>query len=145
MPHAFIGVDVIVGTRGETEEFFRDAYHYIKGLDISQLHVFSYSERPGTKALQIPHIVSAEDKHQRSQALLDLSAKKMNDFYKRYVGTEALVLVEKSKRKGIMNGFTENYIKVEMKSALDLDNQIVRVCLGDYNEDKTALLAEIID
>lgn len=145
MPHAFIGVDVIVGTRGETEEFFRDAYHYIKGLDISQLHVFSYSERPGTKALQIPHIVSAEDKHQRSQALLDLSAQKLNSFYKRYVGSEALVLVEKSKRKGIMNGFTENYIKVEMKSALDLDNQIVRVCLGDYNEDKTALLAEIID
>ena len=84
-------------------------------------------------------------KHQRSQALLDLSAQKLNSFYKRYVGSEALVLVEKSKRKGIMNGFTENYIKVEMKSALDLDNQIVRVRLGDYNEDKTALLAEIID
>lgn len=145
MPEAFIGVDVIVGTRGETEEFFQDTYQFIGGLEISQLHVFSYSERPGTKALQIPHSVSSDDKHRRSQMLLEMSDKKLDNFYLRYVGTEAKVLVEKSKRKGVMYGFTENYIKVEISTTMNLDNQIVKVRLGEYNEDKTALVATIIE
>lgn len=76
MPDAFIGVDVIVGTRGETEEYFEQAYQFISGLDVTQLHVFSYSERPGTQALKIDYVVSPEEKHQRSQRLLTLSEKR---------------------------------------------------------------------
>ena len=77
MPHAFIGVDVIVGTRGETDEFFEDARNFINSLDISQLHVFSYSERPGTQALKIAHSVDPKVKHARSQQLLDISDRKL--------------------------------------------------------------------
>ncbi len=80
MPDAFIGVDVIVGTRGETEEYFEDAYHFIEGLDVTQLHVFTYSERPGTQALKIEYVVSPEEKHRRSQRLLALSDEKTKAF-----------------------------------------------------------------
>ena len=80
MPDAFIGVDVIVGTRGETEEYFEDAYRFIEGLDVTQLHVFSYSERPGTQALKIEYVVSPEEKHRRSQRLLALSDAKTKAF-----------------------------------------------------------------
>lgn len=80
MPDAFIGVDVIVGTRGETEEYFEEAYQFIAGLDVTQLHVFSYSERPGTQALKIDYVVSPEEKHQRSQRLLALSDEKTQAF-----------------------------------------------------------------
>ncbi len=76
----FIGVDVIVGTRGETEEYFEEAYQFISGLDVTQLHVFSYSERPGTQALKIDYVVSPEEKHQRSQRLLALSDEKTQVF-----------------------------------------------------------------
>lgn len=75
MPDSFIGVDVIVGTRGETEEYFGQAYEFIKSLDVTQLHVFSYSERPGTQALKIDHVVAPEEKHRRSQQLLELRTK----------------------------------------------------------------------
>ena len=81
MPDAFIGVDVIVGTRGETPEYFEQAYQFIDGLDVTQLHVFSYSERPGTQALKIEYVVSPEEKHQRSQRLLALSDQKTQAFY----------------------------------------------------------------
>ena len=81
MPDAFIGVDVIVGTRGETEEYFEQAYRFIQSLDVTQLHVFSYSERPGTQALKIEHVVSSEEKHRRSRLLLDLSDEKTRAFY----------------------------------------------------------------
>ena len=76
VPDAFIGVDVIVGTRGETPEYFEKAYEFIKGLDVTQLHVFSYSERPGTQALKIDYVVPAQEKHARSQCLLELSDEK---------------------------------------------------------------------
>ncbi|MBQ8443280.1 MAG: tRNA (N(6)-L-threonylcarbamoyladenosine(37)-C(2))-methylthiotransferase MtaB, partial [Bacteroides sp.] len=97
MPHAFIGVDVIVGTRGETEEYFNQAYEFLKGLDVTQLHVFSYSERPGTQALKIDHVVSPDEKHRRSQLLLALSDEKTRAFYASHIGQEAVVLMEKSK------------------------------------------------
>ena len=97
MPDAFIGVDVIVGTRGETPEYFEKAYEFIRGLDVTQLHVFSYSERPGTQALKIDYVVPAEEKHQRSQRLLALSDEKTKAFYARHIGQEAKVLMEKSK------------------------------------------------
>lgn len=145
MPHAFIGVDVIVGTRGETEEYFNQAYEFLKGLDVTQLHVFSYSERPGTMALKIEHVVSPEEKHRRSQLLLALSDEKTQAFYASHIGQEAVVLMEKSKAGTPMHGFTDNYIRVEMEHDDALDNQLLRVCLGEFNEDGTALMATIIE
>ena len=144
MPHAFIGVDVIVGTRGETEEYFQQAYEFLKGLDVTQLHVFSYSERPGTQALKIDHVVSPDEKHRRSQLLLSLSDEKTRAFYASHIGKEAMVLMEKSKAGTPMHGFTDNYVRVELPYDLSLDNQLVRVRLGDFNEDGTALLGTII-
>ena len=144
MPDAFIGVDVIVGTRGETEEYFERAYRFIEGLDVTQLHVFSYSERPGTQALKIDYVVSPEEKHLRSQRLLALSDEKTQAFYTRHIGREMPVLLEKSKEGNPMHGFTENYIRVEVEGDGSLDNRVVRVRLGDFNEDKTALKGTIL-
>ena len=144
MPYAFIGVDVIVGTRGETEEYFDQAYEFLKGLDVTQLHVFSYSERPGTQALKIDHVVSPDEKHRRSQLLLNLSDEKTRAFYQSHIGKEAVVLMEKSKSGTPMHGFTDNYVRVELPYDLSLDNKLVRVLLGDFNEDGTALLGTIL-
>ena len=144
LPDAFIGVDVIVGTRGETPEFFEDAYRFIKSLDITQLHVFSYSERPGTQALKIDYVVSPEEKHQRSQRLLALSDEKTLAFYERHIGRTAQVLLERPKPGMPMHGFTDNYIRVELDADHSLDNHLVEVKLGDFNEDKTALKGLIV-
>lgn len=144
LPDAFIGVDVIVGTRGETPEFFEDAYRFIGSLDITQLHVFSYSERPGTQALKIDYVVSPEEKHQRSQCLLALSDEKTLAFYERHIGRTAQVLLEKPKPGMPMHGFTDNYIRVELDADHSLDNHLVEVKLGDFNEDKTALKGLIV-
>lgn len=144
MPDAFIGVDVIVGTRGETPEYFEKAYEFIRGLDITQLHVFSYSERPGTQALKIDYVVPAEEKHQRSQRLLALSDEKTKAFYARHIGQEANVLMEKSKAGMPMHGFTENYIRVELEHDDSLDNHLVQVRMGGFNEDGTALKGELV-
>ena len=144
MPDAFIGVDVIVGTRGETPEYFEQAYQFIDGLDVTQLHVFSYSERPGTQALKIEYVVSPEEKHQRSQRLLALSDQKTQAFYARHIGQTMPVLMEKSKAGAPMHGFTENYIRVEVESDDSLDNQVVNVRLGEFNEEMTALKGTIL-
>lgn len=144
MPDAFIGVDVIVGTRGETPEYFEKAYEFIRGLDVTQLHVFSYSERPGTQALKIDYVVPAEEKHQRSQRLLALSDEKTKAFYARHIGQEAKVLMEKSKAGMPMHGFTENYIRVELEHDDSLDNHLVQVRMGGFNEDGTALKGELV-
>ena len=145
MPDAFIGVDVIVGTRGETDEFFENAYSFIAGLDVTQLHVFSYSERPGTQALKIEHSVTPEEKHKRSQRLLALSDEKTVAFYERHIGQNILALMEKAKAGVPMHGFTDNYIRVEIESDDSLDNQLVSLKLIGFNEDKTALIAERLD
>ena len=144
MPHAFIGVDVIVGTRGETEEYFNQAYEFLKGLDVTQLHVFSYSERPGTQALKIDHVVSADEKHRRSQLLLALSDEKTKAFYESHIGREAVVLMEKSKSGTPMHGFTDNYVRVELPHDNSLDNQLLRVRMGGFNEDGTALMGTLL-
>lgn len=144
IPDAFIGVDVIVGTRGETPEYFEQAYSFIQGLDVTQLHVFSYSERPGTQALRIDYVVPAEEKHRRSQCLLSLSDEKTKAFYARHIGQEADVLMEKSKTGSPMHGFTANYIRVELPYDMTLDNHLVHVRLGDFNEDGTALKGEVL-
>jgi threonylcarbamoyladenosine tRNA methylthiotransferase MtaB len=144
MPDAFIGVDVIVGARGETQDYFEDAYRFIEGLDVTQLHVFSYSERPGTQALKIDHVVTPEEKHARSQRLLALSEEKTHAFYAKHIGQEMTVLVERATTGEVMHGFTDNYVRVEMKRDDTLDNQLVRVKLGDFNEAGDALKGEIL-
>ena len=145
IPDAFIGVDVIVGTRGETDELFSEARDFMEQLDISQYHVFSYSERPSTQALKIPHQVRPEEKHRRSQQILQLSDRKLHDFYRRFMGTTRPVLLERSRRRGIMYGFTDNYIKVELHVSADQpDNVIVPVRLGDFSADRYALMGEIV-
>ena len=147
MPDAFIGVDVMVGCRGETPECFDECFSFLDEVDVTQLHVFPYSERPGTAALRIPYIVSDADKKARSRQLLDLSERKRVDFYGRYIGTEQDVLFEKATRGKAMHGFTPNYVRVELSprdAREEYDNRIVRVRLGGFNHDKSALKVEIL-
>ena len=144
IPDAFIGVDVIVGMRGETEEHFEQTYRFLDSLDISQLHVFPYSERPGTAALRIPLVVTDQEKKARSARLLALSDKKTDAFYRQWIGREAEVLMEKATRGRAMHGFTRNYVRVELPASEalpSLDNQLVVVELGNFNHDATALMA----
>ena len=143
-PDAFIGVDVMVGTRGETPEYFDRAYRFIEGLDVTQLHVFSYSERPGTQALKIDYVVSPEEKHRRSQLLLALSDRKLHDFYASHIGQKAEVLMEKAKPGVAMHGFTKNYIRVELAQDDSLDNHLLQVRLGDFNEEGTSLKGTVL-
>ena len=147
MPDAFIGVDVMVGSRGETPECFKESYELLEKLDVTQLHVFPYSERPGTSALKIDYVVSPADKKLRSKQLLELSDAKTEAFYRRYMGSRAEVLFEKAPRGKAMHGFTRNYIRVELPakdSRPELDNCLCQVELGDFNHDRTALMARIL-
>ena len=146
MPDAFIGVDVMVGCRGETAECFEETYDFLSALDVTQLHVFPYSERPGTSALKIDYVVSDKDKKLRSKRLLELSDQKTEAFYARHIGQTAEVLFEKATRGRAMHGFTRNYIRVELspqEARPELDNQLVMVKLGGFNHDKTALCASL--
>ena len=142
MPDAFIGVDVIVGTRGETAELFAEALAFMERIPTSQYHVFSYSERAGTKALEIPHVVTPAEKQERSHRVLALSEAKTQAFYEQYIGTVRPVLLEHSRKRGLQSGFTDNYIKVEVPA--DRDNEIVLVRLEGWNRDKTALTGTLV-
>ena len=147
MPDAFIGVDVMVGSRGEKPEFFEDCYQFLAHLPVTQLHVFPYSERPGTSALSIPYVVEEKDKKLRSKRLLALSDTKTQDFYQQFIGTEREVLFEKAPRGKAMHGFTDNYIRVELppsQARTEYDNELMRVKIGEFNYDKSALRAELI-
>lgn len=147
MPEAFIGVDVMVGCRGETPECFEETYDLLSTLPVTQLHVFPYSERPGTSALKIPYIVPEKEKKLRSRRLLELSDQKTHDFYSSHVGQQAEVLFEKATRGRAMHGFTKNYVRVELSpvdARPEFDNQLMRVSLGDFNHDATALKAVIV-
>ena len=147
MPEAFLGIDVMVGTRGETPEYFEETYRLLDSLPVTQLHVFPYSERPGTAALKIPYVVDAKDKKIRSQRLLDMSEEKTQAFYASHIGEVKEVLFEKAPRGKAMHGFTDNYIRVELPAALskeEYDNEIMMVRLKDFNHDKSALVCEII-
>ncbi len=124
IPDAFIGVDVIVGFPGETDAYFAESFNFLAGLDISFLHVFSYSVRPGTPAEKMPGKLSAKEIKHRSKELHLLSDKKHAEFYARFVGTRQKVLFEAANVKGLMFGFTENYIKVEVPFDKNLINQI---------------------
>lgn len=145
MPDAFIGIDVIVGTRGETPELFEETYRFLEQIDFAQLHVFPYSERPGTQALKIPYIVKADDKRERTQRLIALSERKRKAFYEKYVGTERKVLFEHTLHGGKMQGFTDNYIRVEIDAGNvpHLDNTLVNAKLGGFNAGQSALTSII--
>lgn len=135
MPDCFIGVDVMVGSRGETQERFDDSYRFIDSLEVEHLHVFPYSERPGTMALRIPHIVPQREKQRRVAAMIALSDKKQRAFIERYVGTVRPVLMEQPHGQGPMHGFTDNYIKVNVPPCQALVNKVVDVKLLKLNDD----------
>ena len=146
MPDAFIGVDVMVGCRGETPECFEETYTFLDSLDVTQLHVFPYSERPGTSALSIPYVVPEKEKKLRVKRLLELSDQKTHAFYERYIGQQAEVLFEKATRGRAMHGFTKNYIRVELPAKdanPDFDNQLISVKLGEMTRDKESLMCII--
>lgn len=130
MPHAFIGVDLIVGARGETPEEFAASRDFVDSLAISRLHVFPYSERPGTRALtDIDHVVSQHDKHLRARTMLDISDRKLKGFTDSFIGTVRPVLVEHRAKGDTMGGFTDNYLRVSLPADASLDNRIVPVRL----------------
>lgn len=148
IPDAFIGVDVMAGCRGETPECFEETYTLLEQLPVSQLHVFPYSERPGTQALKIPYVVTKQEQDERCDRLLELSEKKTIAFYKQYIGTKAEVLFEKAPRGRAMHGFTRNYLRVELPARdakPEYDNQLMNVYLGDYDFHHEALAAQILD
>lgn len=141
LPDAFIGVDVIVGVRGETDAYYEESKKFIESLYMSQLHVFTYSERPGTQALQIDYTVDPRKKHARSKMLLDISDEKLHRFYASQQGTLRKVLFEHTKRGGKMHGFTENYVKLYADYDPLLVNRITEVTVGAYNEEEMAMEA----
>ena len=141
LPEAFIGVDVIVGVRGETDEYFEEGRAFIESIDFSQLHVFTYSERPGTQALQINYAVDPKTKHARSKALLDLSDEKHLAFHKSQQGNKKTVLFEHTLRGKKMHGFTENYIKLYSDYNPEFINKAMEVEVGEYNEEEMAMKA----
>ena len=143
MPHAFIGVDVIVGVRGETDEHFEDAKRFIESLPISQLHVFTYSERAGTKALEMDNPVDPRVKHERSKALLDISEQKLEAFYNENKGTAQKVLFESASQGHTMVGFTENYVKVATPYNNLFENEVVDVRIGDLNPETMTMEAHL--
>jgi threonylcarbamoyladenosine tRNA methylthiotransferase MtaB len=134
MPDAFIGVDTIVGMRGETEAYFLEAEQFIESLPITRLHVFPYSERPGTAALNIAHTVNPQEKQERSKRLIEISDRKLSEFYRSQVGTEHKVLFEHTKKGEKMFGFTENYARVETLFNKLWINQLIPLYLQTYNE-----------
>jgi threonylcarbamoyladenosine tRNA methylthiotransferase MtaB len=144
IPHCCIGVDVIVGFPGETEEDFLDTYHFINGLDISYLHVFTYSERANTPAAEMSDIVPMEVRRERNEKLRILSHKKKLAFTEPFLGTIRPVLVEYSHDTEIMTGFTDNYIKVTLPKDETLVNTVVNVKLLRWDDSFESVVAEVI-
>jgi threonylcarbamoyladenosine tRNA methylthiotransferase MtaB len=135
MPDCCIGVDVIVGFPGETEELFQETYDLLNALDISYLHVFTYSERANTEAVEMGAVIDKAVRHQRSKMLRILSAKKKRAFYEKNIGSTRTVLFEHDNRDGFIQGFTENYVKVKVPYDPGLRNQTIKVKLQDFAED----------
>jgi threonylcarbamoyladenosine tRNA methylthiotransferase MtaB len=144
MPHCCIGVDVIVGFPGETEELFQETYDLLNDLDISYLHVFSYSERANTVAVEMDGVVDKGVRHQRSKMLRILSAKKKRAFYEKNLGSTRTVLFEHDNKDGYIQGFTENYVKVKVQYDPGLRNQSIKVKLNEFAEDGN-IHAEILN
>ena len=145
MPHCCIGVDVIVGFPGETDEDFLETVEFLENLDISYLHVFTYSERANTPAAEMENVVPIEKRRKRNEILRNLSAKKKDNFYKQYLGRYRDILFEVHRDKTKMTGFTDNYIKVELPFQAELINKIATVQLQNINEEGNveSMLADI--
>ncbi|WP_299246563.1 tRNA (N(6)-L-threonylcarbamoyladenosine(37)-C(2))-methylthiotransferase MtaB [uncultured Aquimarina sp.] len=135
MPHACIGVDVIVGFPGETDDHFLDTYNFLSALDISYLHVFTYSERENTVAASLENVVPQDVRKKRSKMLRGLSVKKRRAFYESQIGTERAVLFESENKEGYIHGFTENYVKVKMPWDPSFVNTLHNVKLTDIDDD----------
>ena len=135
MPHACIGVDVIVGFPGETDEHFLETYHFLNDLDISYLHVFTYSERDNTEAVDMDGVVPANVRSKRSKMLRGLSVKKRRAFYESQIGTNRTVLFESENKEGYIHGFTENYVKVKTPWNPELVNTLHEINLTKIDED----------
>lgn len=144
IPDAFIGVDLIVGARGESPEEFEASRAFINGLDISHLHVFPYSERPGTRALQLEGIVDQAEKHRRAQIMGELSGAKHAAFASRFLGTERPVLLEHSRQGQPLGGFTDNYLRVCVQAPAAMDNTIARVRLDSLQSDGETISATLV-
>ena len=145
IPDAFIGVDLIVGARGETAERYAASRAFIEGLDISRLHVFPYSERPGTRALDLDCAVEPKEKHRRTNEMLRLSEAKWAEFASRYVGTVRPVLMEHPHADKPMAGFTDNYLRVEVGNApTSTDNTIVNVHIDSVNPETETLIGRMV-
>ena len=144
MPHCCIGVDVIVGFPGESDEDFMDTYQFINSLDISYLHVFTYSERANTPAIEMSDPVPMEIRRQRNEMLRILSHKKRMAFSNPFIGSVRPVLFEHSKEKGMMSGFTDNYIKVTLPEDVNMINQIADVKLGFFDESCESVISEYV-
>nr|WP_299033395.1 tRNA (N(6)-L-threonylcarbamoyladenosine(37)-C(2))-methylthiotransferase MtaB [uncultured Tenacibaculum sp.] len=135
MPNACIGVDVIVGFPGETDELFLETYNYLADLDISYLHVFTYSERPNTEAIEMDGVVPKKTRAKRSKMLRGLSVKKRRAFYESQLGNTLTVLFESENKEGYIHGFTENYVKVKAPWNPELVNTLHTVTLTKIDED----------
>ncbi|CAM3876455.1 tRNA (N(6)-L-threonylcarbamoyladenosine(37)-C(2))-methylthiotransferase MtaB [Flavobacterium cucumis] len=135
MPHACIGVDVIVGFPGETDEHFLETYHFLNDLDISYLHVFTYSERDNTEAVEMEGVVPMNVRSKRSKMLRGLSVKKRRAFYESQIGTNRTVLFESENKEGYIHGFTENYVKVKTPWNPELVNTLHEINLTKIDED----------
>jgi len=140
MPHACIGCDVIVGFPGETEADFLETYRFLQTLDVSYLHVFTYSERANTPAAEMPGAVSVEERRRRNSALRGLSEMKRREFYRQHLGTARPVLFEQHKNPDLLSGFTDNYIKIEMPAAAAAVNSIAPVLLENLSADGEVML-----
>ena len=145
MPHCCIGVDVIVGFPGETEEDFLETYHFLNELDISYMHVFTYSERANTEAAKMAQVVPMADRNARSRMLRSLSAKKKRKFYEDNLKRQANVLFEDDVEEGMMHGFTENYIRVTAKYDPLLINSVKKVILTNINEKEYVEVEEVLN
>ena len=135
MPHCCIGVDVITGFPGETNEEFLKTYNFLNELDISYLHVFTYSERPNTAAIKMEEVVPQKERNERSRMLRILSDKKRRHFYKGHLNREYTVLFEQDVENGMMHGFTENYVRVAAKYDPLLINETKKIRLKSINGD----------
>lgn len=135
MPHACIGVDVIVGFPGETDENFLETYNFLNELDISYLHVFTYSERDNTEAAEMPQVVPMNVRNKRSKMLRGLSVKKRRAFYESQIGTTRTVLFESENKEGYIHGFTENYVKVKAPWNPELANTLHEIQLTKIDDD----------
>ncbi|MBS1646514.1 MAG: tRNA (N(6)-L-threonylcarbamoyladenosine(37)-C(2))-methylthiotransferase MtaB [Bacteroidetes bacterium] len=138
MPHACIGADVLVGFPGESENEFLETYHFLNQIDVSYLHVFTYSERPNTEAANLAGSVPMHIRKERNKMLRILSAKKQHHFYQQHKGSIRSVLFETENKNGWMHGFTDNYIKVQAPFVKEQTNTIHQVCLQKINENGLA-------